>query len=236
MLRGFVEELQISLAENGHVSAETASQLQHVRASTDSLITFVKNILHVAKLEDNEYSLTLSKVDIVAATQSAVNAITTRAAVQGIGIIFSSSQPAIMINADPLSIEEVVINLTDNAIKYSNKGQQVSVAITQPNDQLVNISIIDQGIGIPMSVLPRLFDKFYRSHRSKRKVGGTGIGLYLSKQIVDAHGGRIEVSSTEGKGSNFTISLPIPTDNPDENPSNITRLKNGWIKNHNTVR
>ena len=110
--------------------------------------------------------------------------------------------------ADRSSISEVISNLVDNAIKYSNSGGIVDVTAGITGDY-VQVSVIDHGIGIARSATEKLFTKFYRSHRSSNAVGGTGIGLYISRAIVESHGGKIGVSSVEGKGSTFSFTLPI---------------------------
>ncbi len=112
-----------------------------------------------------------------------------------------------MINA-PL-IEQAVVNLIDNAIKYSSEGNLVSISANQSNDNMV-ISITDQGIGIPKEHHDRIFERFYRVDKARsRKLGGTGLGLSIVKNIVAAHNGQVMVESVPGKGSTFKIILPM---------------------------
>src|SRR5690606_21335343 len=110
--------------------------------------------------------------------------------------------------ADATGVGEVLGNMIDNAIKYSHEGGAVSVTASASTD-FVTVSIEDQGIGMPDQVIGNLFHKFYRSHRSRETVAGTGIGLYICKAIIESHGGTVGVKSTEGTGSTFTFSLPI---------------------------
>ena len=136
------------------------------------------------------------------------------------------------VGADIYGASEVMINLIDNAIKYSNDGGLVKIWAEQ-NDNFVEVHVQDFGIGIPDSVLGNLFSKFYRSHRSRETVAGSGIGLYISKAITEMMGGKISVKSTEGKGSIFIVHLPIFTKMKDSvgtnKPSTIQ------IKNHGRV-
>jgi two-component system phosphate regulon sensor histidine kinase PhoR/two-component system sensor histidine kinase VicK len=154
-------------------------------------------------------------------------------------VSFPSDLPTIA--ADRASIGEVLGNLIDNAIKYSNEGGVIRV-IAKVNGNFVDISIIDNGIGMPESVVSQLFQKFYRSHRSRETVAGSGIGLYISKAIVESHGGTISVRSEDGHGSTFTVSLPIYSTVADklkaEDNSNegLINEGNGWIKNHSMYR
>jgi signal transduction histidine kinase len=138
-------------------------------------------------------------------------------------------------------MSEVFGNLIDNAIKYSREGGAVNVSARVYGD-FVEVSVQDNGIGMPENVVSQLFQKFYRSHRSRETVAGTGIGLYISKAIVESHGGTISVRSEDGKGSTFTVLLPIYAtvadklkagDNSNEGMINEGK---GWINNHSMFR
>jgi len=110
---------------------------------------------------------------------------------------------------DPDMIEQALINLVDNAIKYSPEGSAVTIDAGIV-DQEIRIRVRDQGIGIPQKHLPRLFERFYRVDKARsRKMGGTGLGLSIVKHIVQAHGGRVSVESVQGEGSTFTLHLPL---------------------------
>jgi two-component system phosphate regulon sensor histidine kinase PhoR len=109
--------------------------------------------------------------------------------------------------ADPGRVEQVLINLLDNAIKYTPEQGTISVSATE-SDDLVHVSVADTGIGIPPSDLPRIFERFYRVDTARsREQGGTGLGLAIVKHIILLHGGNIAVESTHGKGSTFTFTL-----------------------------
>jgi signal transduction histidine kinase len=105
---------------------------------------------------------------------------------------------------------------------------------------MVETSVQDYGVGIPSSVLPNLFTKFYRDHRNRAQFGGTGLGLYLSKAIVTAHGGSLSVRSKEGEGSTFSFTLQPYAQIAEAQKLNgdqgITRSAHGWIKNHSLYR
>jgi len=115
--------------------------------------------------------------------------------------------------ADPQLIEEVLANLVDNAIKYSPQGGRISISGEQAHQQ-VKVTVSDEGIGIPEEGLKHLFERFYRVDREpSQAIKGLGLGLYICKTIIEAHGGTIEVSSQSGKGSRFSFTLP---ENPDD--------------------
>jgi two-component system phosphate regulon sensor histidine kinase PhoR len=100
-----------------------------------------------------------------------------------------------------------MVNLIDNAIKYTNPGGSVSISTTR-HDNVVTINVSDTGVGIPKESLPRIFERFYRVDKERsREAGGTGLGLAIVKHIVEAHGGKVTVQSTVGKGSTFSFRL-----------------------------
>ena len=109
---------------------------------------------------------------------------------------------------DPTLLEQAVVNLLDNAIKYCEPDSAIHLT-ADLSDSEVRITVEDQGIGIAKKHLPRLFERFYRVDKARsRKLGGTGLGLAIVKHIAQAHGGKVTVKSTAGKGSTFTIHLP----------------------------
>ena len=115
-----------------------------------------------------------------------------------------------IIIADEDKIDQILTNLTNNAIKYSPKGGDVTIIGRKNGDEGVEFHVTDQGMGIPKEHLPKVFERFHRvDNRDTREVGGTGIGLYLVKHLVEAHGGKIWVESDHGKGSSFNFTLPM---------------------------
>ena len=143
--------------------------------------------------------------------------------------------------ADRGSISEVIGNLIDNAIKYSFEGGSVTVSAEKKGD-FIEVSVADNGIGMPTNVVNNLFHKFYRSHRSREAVAGTGIGLYICKAFVESHGGSITARSRENEGSVFSFTLPIYATVKDklledgQLNNQLIRKGGGWIKNHAMYR
>ncbi len=116
---------------------------------------------------------------------------------------------SLRLQLNPSLIEQAVVNLVDNAIKYSNPGGSVEIEARQGAAN-VTISVTDHGSGIERAHLPRLFERFYRVDQARsRDLGGTGLGLAIVKHIVTAHHGTVGVESTPGKGSTFMVSLPL---------------------------
>jgi signal transduction histidine kinase len=116
------------------------------------------------------------------------------------------------VTGDALKLTELFSNLLDNAVKYSDAGGTVRVE-TRREPPFAVVAVHDTGVGIPPEDLPRIFERFYRTDSSRsRDSGGTGLGLSLCRWIADAHGGRIEVASTPGEGTTFTVHLPLHAD------------------------
>ena len=110
--------------------------------------------------------------------------------------------------ADPARLERILTNLWSNALKYSAPGSPVTVTAARRNAEVVT-SVTDRGRGIPPEDVPRLFQRYFRTERAKEAREGLGLGLYITRRLVEAHGGRIWVESEVGRGSTFSFSLPV---------------------------
>jgi signal transduction histidine kinase len=209
-----------------------------MRASAQQLMAFVNNILNVARVEEDQLELRLQEENWGQLLQSALDNLSLRAEVRGIKLELTVAPDLPTVGVDRLSIYEVINNLIDNAIKYSGTSKVIKVNTALAKDGLVETTIQDFGEGIPASIMPNLFTKFYRNHRNRSQIGGTGLGLYLSKAIVAAHGGNLWVRSREGQGSTFGFTvLPFEQAKDRGKPGDdIVRSAHGWIKNHSLYR
>lgn len=236
LLRGYIEALEENL--DGKLDAETTDFIHKMDASAQGLTAFINNMLNVARVENDQLTLALHEEQWPTIVQAAVNDLTLRARVQGVEIETNIAADLPSVGVDRVSSYEVLANLVDNAIKYSpgNSGKKITIKAYVNAEGLVETTVQDSGAGIPTGVLPNLFEKFYRSHRSRNQVGGTGLGLYLSKAIVDAQGGHIWVRSVEDQGSvfGFTVLPYTKLADTQKNGDNkdISRGAHGWIKNH----
>lgn len=238
LLRGYIEVFDEELGPG--LNTEMKEFMKKMNASAQQLAAFVDNILNVAKIEDNQLVLQLHQEDWKKLVDTVVSDLSLRASVRGITIKTDIAPDLPPVGVDRYSIYEVLANLLDNAIKYSKGTSEIYVTANLGKDGTVETSVKDFGLGIDGSILPHIFDKFYRNHRNRAQIGGTGLGLYLSKAIVDAHGGHITVSSKVNEGSMFTFTvLPFAqlteTGKTGDTP-NITRSAHGWIKNHSLYR
>jgi signal transduction histidine kinase len=202
-------------------------------------MAFVNNILNVARIDDDQLELKLQESDWSKILLAAINAISLRARVRGITLNYKIEPNLPSVGVDRLSIQEVINNLVDNAIKYSGKSTVINIEAHLTPDKLIETTVQDFGLGVPAAAMPNLFTKFYRDHHNRSQIGGTGLGLYLSKAIVNAHGGNLWVRSKEGEGSTFGFTvLPYSAINQpsQDNDDDIVRSAHGWIKNHSLYR
>lgn len=238
LLRGYIEVFEEEL--DGKLDPSLQSFMEKMRVQAEQLMAFVNNILNVARIDDNQLELKLEAADWASVLKQAIDSVSLRAKVRGITLNCSVQQNMPQVGVDQLSIQEVINNLVDNAIKYSGKSTKINIDSKVTNDGLVETTIQDFGLGISGAILPNLFSKFYRDHHNRSQIGGTGLGLYLSKAIVQAHGGNLWVRSKEGQGSTFGFTLlpysQIAKEAKDNGDSEIIRGAHGWIKNHSLYR
>lgn len=237
LLRGYIEVFEEEL--KGKTTPEIEDYINKMHASSEQLTAFVNNILNVARVDNDQLELKLQSEDWSDILTKSVDNIRLRAIVRSINLELNIDLNLPKVAADRLSIQEVINNLVDNAIKYSNDSKVIKINSRVNSEGLVETDIQDFGVGISSSIMPNLFTKFYRDHRNRSQIGGTGLGLYLSKAIVTAHGGNLWVRSEEGKGSTFSFTL-IPYDqlskNLKEKDDKFIRSAHGWIKNHSYYR
>jgi two-component system, OmpR family, phosphate regulon sensor histidine kinase PhoR len=205
-IKGFVETLQSGAIEN---AADSERFLGIVARQVDRLNSIIDDLLALSKIEQNveraEINLMPGKINLV--LSSAIAACRKKADEKSISLSLDCAND-IVANINDLLLEQAVVNLIDNAIKYSSSGGSIDVACGQING-IISILVRDNGCGIEKIHLPRLFERFYRVDKARsRSQGGTGLGLAIVKHIVLAHGGKVVVESTPGKGSLFTITLP----------------------------
>lgn len=238
LLRGYIEVFEEEFGDN--LDPELRDFMLKMRASAQQLMAFVNNILNVARVDDDQLQLQLKEENWDQIIKDALQTLSLRAGVRGIKLEYSIQPGLPTVGVDRLSIFEVINNLVDNAIKYSGESKTIKLASYLTKDGAVETTIQDFGVGIPSAVMPNLFTKFYRDHRNRAQIGGTGLGLYLSKAIVTAHGGNLWVRSKEGEGSTFGFTLLPYSQVADElkNTDNkeIIRSAHGWIKNHSLYR
>jgi signal transduction histidine kinase len=223
---------------SAQMTSEQHDLIDRVNVSAKRLSSYVNNILNASRYDHKHLKLQLTETTVDSIINEIKDDMELRAKTQNRTVVWQVPPQLPTVAADHSSISEVLSNLVDNAIKYSHDGGQIEVSAAVQDD-FVAISIRDHGIGIPAVVANNLFSKFYRSHRSRDAVGGTGIGLFISRGIIDSHGGHIGVNSTEGEGSTFTFTLPIfstVADSLGDDNDSLIRQGGSWIRNHSRVQ
>ncbi len=182
------------------------ADLQRTRASLGRLTTLINDLLDTSRVEANRLALHLEPMSL---SELLENAVGIASATSGRHDICVEAPPhGVWIQGDRSRLEQVITNLLDNAIKYSPQGGLVQVHLEESDEEVV-LSVTDQGIGIPRDQQARLFDRFFRARNvSPFSYGGLGLGLYISRDIVERHGGRIWLESEPGHGSTFWVALP----------------------------
>lgn len=238
LLRGYIEVFEEELS--GKLDEELNDFLNKMQAAAQQLTAFVNNILNVARVESDQLILQLHEEKWGEIVKGVVNDFNLRAGVQGKAIECAITADLPTVAADRVSTYEVLGNLLDNAIKYSAKSQKIIIKAYPTKDGLVETTVQDFGTGIPENVLPNLFEKFYRNFKTKASVGGNGLGLYLCKSIISAHGGNIWVKSKEGEGTTVGFTLKpyrmLAAELKTSDNKDIVRGAHGWIKNHSLYR
>jgi signal transduction histidine kinase len=200
------------MLQSGRVPSDERRQKYYdvLLEQSERLALLTDNILSLAKIEEGRAEFAFESTDISALLTEIVTSIQERVRHEGftIGIDIENALPCLMVDRTALS--QAVTNLIDNAIKYSGESRKLSVRAFL-EEKAVAIAVRDFGIGIKKEDLPKLFERFYRAgDELTRTVKGSGLGLTLVKEIVEAHRGTIEVESEPGRGSVFTIRLPLP--------------------------
>jgi signal transduction histidine kinase len=181
--------------------------LQVIEEECDRLSKLVNRLLLASRIESRTVTLKKEPVQLSAMANKVVRRLESVTTIHKFEVDFEPDFPEVY--ADPDRMEEVLTNLVDNAIKYSPKGGRIAVTGRANKDEVV-VTVSDEGIGIPRRELGRVFERFRRGEDGQvQKVRGMGLGLFICKSIVEAHGGQIDVSSESGRGSEFTFTLPF---------------------------
>ncbi len=212
-LLGFIETLRGAARDD---PAARERFLGIMEREANRMNRLVRDLLHLSQVEGEERRRPVDMVDVAAVITMAVSALKPVADAAGVTLAVTGATGPIKLPADADQLSQVFHNLIENAVKYGAAGKQVTIAVSHLDHApslrapAVQIDVIDQGEGIDSVHLPRLTERFYRvdSHRSREK-GGTGLGLAIVKHIVNRHRGRFLIESQLGKGSVFSILLPV---------------------------
>lgn len=206
-VKGYTELLLRRASRGEGLDERILRTAQVIHTETLRLQQLVDLLLDFSRLQAGTLRLEREPLDLLALVQRLVE--TTQPTVPKHTLEVASLAAPVVIYGDTLRLEQVLRNLLGNAIKYSPDGGAITIRVGLQGVG-ARIAISDQGLGIPDADLPHLFEQFYRaSHSTAQGIGGMGLGLYIVRHLVEAHGGTIQVSSTVGEGATFTIELPV---------------------------
>ncbi|MCX5803527.1 MAG: ATP-binding protein [Proteobacteria bacterium] len=201
-IKGFAETLDDKMH-----STENKHYLDIIRRNTDRLINIINDLLFLSELEEKSTKLERVEVDLKIIVENITKIFEQRLKEKSLFLNLDVDSNLPPVKADPFKLEQMFINLIDNAVKYTENGG-INISLKSKGDK-VEITIEDTGIGIPEDHLPRIFERFYVVDKSRsKKLGGTGLGLSIVKHVVLLHNGNINVESSLGKWTKFVIMLP----------------------------
>ncbi len=209
-IKGYVETLLDGAIND---KEDAVRFLEVVSRQADRLNAIIEDLLSLSRIEQgsDQERIAFEPASVCDVLHSAVQSCSVDAEVKGMRIQLECD-PSLRAIVNPPLLEQAVVNLISNAIKYSDEGKRIDVTAVRTGTGQLRISVRDEGYGIEAEFLPRLFERFYRIDKARsRKLGGTGLGLAIVKHIAQAHHGQIDVSSTPGRGSEFTLILPGAT-------------------------
>ncbi|MGB9488204.1 MAG: ATP-binding protein, partial [Terriglobia bacterium] len=204
-IRGYTETLLEGALEDRENNRKF---LEIIKTHAIRLNSIASDLLALSELESGKPTAEQARVSVRAAMEAALRTVETEAHGRGVKLIRGQVEEVTVLG-ERVHLEQALVNLLDNAVKFNRPDGEVRVEVTRTKDDEVSVTIADNGIGIPSADLPRLFERFYRVDKARsREVGGTGLGLSIVKHIVERMHGRVTVESQLGKGSVFTVLFP----------------------------
>ncbi|PYO34718.1 MAG: hypothetical protein DMD74_09805 [Gemmatimonadetes bacterium] len=200
---------------------DTLEVLEEVLQEVNRMTELVDALLTLARADEGRAELHKEPVDLREIVAEAGETGELLAEQAGVTMDVGTSGAAVVVSVDRSRIRQLILNLVENAVKYTPRGGSVQVRLGQ-EDGRVTLTVADSGIGIAPGDLPHVFDRFWRADTARTRTGerpGTGLGLAICKWIAEAHGGTIAVTSRPGRGTTFVVSLPGPTDGRTVGPS-----------------
>lgn len=199
----------LSSLEIGELNSEQKQIVKKVSSTTNYMIGLVNNLLNVSQIEEGHFKIILKKQSILPVFKNIENIFKSIAEEKGIILKIEIPTELPLLDIDIEKIEIVINNIVDNSIKYSLPGGIVELKIAHSGQELI-ISIKNGGISIPKEEFDKIFTKFFKSNQaSQHQTNAVGLGLYISKNIIDQHNGKIWFESEENQGTTFYVSLPI---------------------------
>jgi len=205
-IKGYIDNLRDGIA--GALKEKQANYLDRMSKSADHLVRLINDLLDVSRIESGKMAMNLTTLSLRDLIEEAINNLRPIAAEKQLDVIVKTFAVDSRIRGDHAKLGQVITNLLDNAIKFTPPGGRITITLQQ-DEQFLKTSIKDTGIGIPAEKQSRIFERFYRIEQASSSNGkGTGLGLYIAKNLLEMHGAKIRVTSEVGKGSEFSFILP----------------------------
>lgn len=195
------------------VPARMRERIRKLEVETDNIAQMITELLDLSRIESGGRQLHLDDVDLGRVAIESVERLRPFAERQGVRLEVEVAADLPFVRGEAARLGQVFANLVHNAVKFSLPDSTVTVTV-RSTGEAVEALVVDHGVGIAATDLPRIFERFYKTDRARRSGGGTGLGLAIARHIVDGHGGRLTVESEEGAGATFTMSLPVPEPAP----------------------
>lgn len=193
----------------GEITPQQRKVLEEAYTSSQRMAFLIGDFLNLSRLQTGKFELELSDIDMSHIVGEEISQLRATAASRGIKLAYDSPENFPVLKLDENKIRQVMMNFIDNAIYYSPANTTITISIVK-HAHHVTFRVEDQGIGVPKGERHRLFTKFYRAGNAKKqRPDGTGIGLFMAKKVIVAHGGSVIFESEEGKGSTFGFRLPV---------------------------
>lgn len=205
-IKGLVETLRDGAVDDLEVRD---SFLETMEQETDRLIRLVNDLLLLSRADSEALNLHLEPLALGQLVQQTISSLILQVQARGLAVSLEANPPDPLVRADADRLRQVLLNLLDNAIKFSRPGGAITVKIERSAGEMIQVQVQDEGPGIPAEALARLGERFYRVDRARaRSEGGSGLGLAIAQALVKAHGGQFLLESYEGQGTTVTLTLP----------------------------
>ena len=208
-IRMFAESMQMDEEAGTGDPKERAEYLDTIVCETERLTRLLNNVLDFSRIERGQKNYHLQSEELPSVVGAALRTMRFPLAAQGFDLRLELCEDLPLVKVDRDAIEQAILNLLHNAMKYSGKSREIGLRLSRQNGSAL-IQVSDHGIGIPAGEQRRIFEKFYRvPSKENRSISGTGLGLSLVAHIAEGHGGAVDVKSTPGEGSTFSIKIPL---------------------------
>lgn len=194
----------------GKITPQQRTVLNEAFNSSERMVRLIADFLNVSRLQTGKFVVERNPADVVSVVRSEVESLKMIASTHDMKLAYHSSEKELVMPVDEAKLRQVIMNFIDNSIYYSKPNTTINVTLERIDNEIA-FKVIDTGIGVPKDEQDMLFNKFFRAKNARQqRPDGTGVGLYLAKKVVTAHGGSMIFSSEEGQGSTFGFRIPLP--------------------------